>query len=147
MHFAFMQVYNDSKLEEAATAKLRQAGLRPTRQRVQLACLLLDGRNRHLSAESVQREVSAQGGQMALATIYNCLHQFEAAGLLKRVHAAEDVYLFDTNLGPHHHFLDVTTGELIDMPTGHAGDFALPEPPSGYQADSVEIIVRVRPKN
>ena len=142
-----MQVYNDSKLEEAATDKLRQAGLRPTRQRVQLACLLLDGRNRHLSAESVQREVSAAGGQMALATIYNCLHQFESAGLVKRVHAAEDVYLFDTNLGPHHHFLDVTTGELIDMPAGQVAEFALPEPPTGYQADSVEIIVRVRPKN
>jgi Fur family iron response transcriptional regulator len=142
-----MQVYNDSKLEEAATEKLRRAGLRPTRQRVQLACLLLDGRDRHVSAEAVQREVSAQGGQMALATIYNCLHQFEAAGLLKRVHAAEDVYLFDTNLGPHHHFLDVTTGELIDMPISSAADFVLPEAPAGYQADSVDIIVRVRPKN
>jgi Fur family iron response transcriptional regulator len=142
-----MQVYNDSKLEEAATAKLREAGLRPTRQRVQLACLLLDGRNRHLSAESVQREVTANGGQMALATIYNCLHQFESAGLLKRVHAAEDVYLFDTNLGPHHHFLDVTTGELVDMPAGDLAEFDLPEAPAGYQADSVEIIVRVRPKN
>lgn len=142
-----MQVCNDSKLDDQAAAKLRAAGLRPTRQRVQLARLLLDGRNRHVSVEAVQAELLADGGQMALATIYNCLHQFESAGLLKRVHAAEDVYLFDTNISAHHHYLDVTTGQLIDMAPDQLADLNLPAMPDGYEAESVEVIVRLRPKS
>lgn len=135
-----------SILSEEAAMKLRAASLRPTRQRIAIAERLLDGRARHVSAEQLRDELVAYGQPMALATIYNCLHQFEEAGLLRPVHHAGDAVLYDTNLGDHHHFVDVETGELIDIEPGEILMPELPELPDGFEAESIELTVRLRRK-
>lgn len=135
-----------SILSEEAAMKLRAASLRPTRQRIAIAERLLDGRARHVSAEQLRDELVAYGQPMALATIYNCLHQFEEAGLLRPVHHAGDAVLYDTNLGDHHHFVDVETGELIDIDPGEILMPELPELPDGFEAESIELTVRLRRK-
>ena len=128
-------------------AKLRAAGLRPTRQRIAIAERLLDGRARHVSAEQLRDELVDYGQPMALATIYNCLHQFEEAGLVRPVHHAGDAVLYDTNLGDHHHFVDVETGELIDIDPGEITLPELPDLPDGFEAETIELTVRLRRKS
>jgi len=140
------EVQPKSILAEEAAMKLRAASLRPTRQRIAIAERLLDGRARHVSAEQLRDELVAYGQPMALATIYNCLHQFEEAGLLRPVHHAGDAVLYDTNLGDHHHFVDVETGELIDIDPGEILMPELPELPDGFEAESIELTVRLRRK-
>ncbi|MBL6605618.1 MAG: transcriptional repressor [Alphaproteobacteria bacterium] len=141
------EVQPKSILSEEAAMKLRAASLRPTRQRIAIAERLLDGRARHVSAEQLRDELVAYGQPMALATIYNCLHQFEEAGLLRPVHHAGDAVLYDTNLGDHHHFVDVETGELIDIDPGEILMPELPELPDGFEAESIELTVRLRRKS
>ena len=140
------EVQPKSILSEEAAMKLRAASLRPTRQRIAIAERLLDGRARHVSAEQLRDELVAYGQPMALATIYNCLHQFEEAGLLRPVHHAGDAVLYDTNLGDHHHFVDVETGELIDIDPSEILMPELPELPDGFEAESIELTVRLRRK-
>ena len=141
------EITNTQIADSEPVAKLRAAGLRPTRQRIAIASRLLCGKARHISAEQLHDELSAHGQPMALATIYNCLHQFEEAGLLRPVHHAGDAVLYDTNLGDHYHFVDVETGTIMDI---DPGDIALPdllEIPQGYEAESIELTVRLRRKN
>lgn len=132
---------------EEAAKKLRAASLRPTRQRIAIAERLLDGRARHVSAEQLRDELVDYGQPMALATIYNCLHQFEEAGLVRPVHHAGDAVLYDTNLGDHHHFVDVETGELIDIDPGEITLPELPDLPDGFEAETIELTVRLRRKS
>ena len=132
---------------EKAAEKLRAASLRPTRQRIAIAERLLDGRARHVSAEQLRDELVDHGQPMALATIYNCLHQFEEAGLVRPVHHAGDAVLYDTNLGDHHHFVDVETGELIDIDPGEITLPELPDLPDGFEAETIELTVRLRRKS
>ena len=132
---------------EKAAEKLRAASLRPTRQPIAIAERLLDGRARHVSAEQLRDELVDYGQSMALATIYNCLHQFEEAGLVRPVHHAGDAVLYDTNLGDHHHFVDVETGELIDIDPGEITLPELPDLPDGFEAETIELTVRLRRKD
>ena len=132
---------------EEAAEKLRAANLRPTRQRIAIAERLLDGRARHVSAEQLRDELVDYCQPMALATIYNCLHQFEEAGLVRPVHHAGDAVLYDTNLGDHHHFVDVETGELIDFDPGEITLPELPDLPDGFEAETIELTVRLRRKS
>ena len=132
---------------EKAAEKLRAASLRPTRQRIAIAERLLDGRARHVSAEQLRDELVDYGQPMALATIYNCLHRFEEAGLVRPVHHAGDAVLYDTNLGDHHHFVDVETGELIDIDPGEITLPELPDLPDGFEAETIELTVRLRRKS
>ena len=89
---------------QAADERLRTAGLRPTRQRVELAGLLFKGRDRHVTAESLHDEVASAGMKVSLATVYNTLHQFTEAGLLRQVVVDAARGYFDTNTGDHQHF-------------------------------------------
>ena len=86
--------------------KLRKAGLRPTKQRMIIADILLDGINRHFTAENLQNEINSSGNSMSIATIYNCLKKFRNCGLIKQVESSKDTAIFDTNINQHHHFLD-----------------------------------------
>ena len=99
-----------------ATARLRQAGLRPTRQRVELAGLLFRDHDRHVTAESLHDEVTEAGVKVSLATVYNTLHQFTEAGLLRQVIVDAARSYFDTNTGDHQHFFLEKEGLLIDIP-------------------------------
>ncbi len=129
--------------------RLRQAGLRPTRQRLALAELLLgqDHRgqrgHRHVTAEALAREAALAGIEVSLATVYNTLHQFTAAGLLRRVAVASERAWFDTNTQPHHHFFDTARQRLTDIPTVAVG--TLPRPPTGTRIQGVELVIQLAP--
>jgi Fur family transcriptional regulator, iron response regulator len=124
-------------------AQLRDAGLRPTRQRVELGCTLFAKGHRHISAEDLHAEAEAAGVRVSLATIYNTLHQFTEAGLLREVAIDASRTYFDTNVSDHHHFFVEGEGRLIDMKGGLEID-RLPAPPSGMEIVAVEVVVRVR---
>ena len=115
------------------TARLRAAGLRPTRQRVTLARLLFAGDSRHVTAENLHAEVRATRMAVSLATVYNTLNQFRDAGLLREVVVAPGRSYFDTNTGHHHHFFVETDGELHDFPSDKVTIAGLPPPPKGMR--------------
>jgi Fur family iron response transcriptional regulator len=125
---------------------LRQAGLRPTRQRRALARLLLDGGPRHVTAEQLFAEARADDVPVSLATVYNTLHQFTDAGLLRELVVEAGRSYFDTNTSHHHHFFDETDGRLTDIPSDAIGVSALPRPPAGAEISRVDVIVRLRQK-
>ena len=127
-----------------AIEQLRGAGLRPTRQRLALAKLLFAGMDRHVTAEGLHAEALAAGARVSLATIYNSLHQFTQAGLLRQVVVDGARTYFDTNVGDHHHFFLEEEGRLLDIPGGGVTVCGLPEPPAGCAPTRVDVIVRVK---
>jgi|ERR1700691_33000 Fur family transcriptional regulator, iron response regulator len=127
--------------------KLRAAGLRPTRQRVALGWLLFTRGDRHVSAEQLLDEAQASRVPISLATIYNCLHQFTEAGLLREVAVDGSKAYFDTNVSHHDHFLIEGANMLIDIPQVAIDMAHLPEPPKGTRISRVEVVVRLRPED
>lgn len=123
---------------------LRNAKLRPTRQRVALAELMFSKGDRHLSAENLFEEAKIAGVPVSLATIYNTLHQFTDSGLLRAISVESSKTYFDTNTGNHHHFFLEDTEEVVDMPEGYVTIGNLPQPPEGMEVSRVDVIVRVR---
>jgi Fur family iron response transcriptional regulator len=131
-----------SKAQDAAQ-RILAAGLRPTRQRTALA-ELLGSTHRHVSAESLHQQAQKAGVPVSLATVYNTLHQFTAAGLLREVVIGAGRSYFDTNIGDHQHFYCEDSGELIDI-DGDAIEVAgVPPPPKGMKVDRVDVVVRVK---
>lgn len=124
--------------------RLRGAGLRPTRQRLALGRLLFAGGDRHVTAELLHGEAMAEGTRVSLATVYNTLHQFVDAGLLREVVVEPGRTYFDTNTDDHHHFFHVADGRLENIPSVDVRLTALPEPPAGTEIDRVDIVVRLR---
>jgi Fur family transcriptional regulator, iron response regulator len=124
--------------------RLRASGLRPTRQRVALARLLFDGRDRHVTAEQLHGEASSAAIRVSLATVYNTLHQFTAAGLLREVVVEPGRSYFDTNVEDHHHFFCETTGMLQDIPGAAVMVSQLPGAPAGSEISRVDVIIRIR---
>jgi Fur family transcriptional regulator, iron response regulator len=125
-------------------ARLRTAGLRPTRQRVELASVLFKGHDRHVTAENLHEEVVSLGLRISLATVYNTLHQFTRAGLLRQVIVDAARGYFDTNTGDHQHFFLEDEGTLIDIPGEDITVSGVPVPPSGMAVDRVDVVVRVK---
>ena len=126
-----------------AVSALRGVGLRPTRQRVALVRLIAEGGDRHLSAEELHGEAHEAGIRVSVATVYNTLHRFVRAGLLREIAVAPGCVRFDTNTRHHHHFYDENNGELIDV-SGEAVSFAeLPAAPDGRRIARVDVIVRL----
>lgn len=123
---------------------LRQSGLRPTRQRLALAEILFARGNRHISAESLHEEAVARRVPVSLATIYNTLHQFTGAGLLREVAVDGSKTYFDTNTSDHHHFFVEDDNEVLDIPVGQMGVGRIPEPPEGYEISRIDVVVRLR---
>jgi Fur family transcriptional regulator, iron response regulator len=125
--------------------RLRSAGLRPTRPRLALARLLFDAGHRHFTVEELHKEAIAAAIPVSLATIYNSLHQFTAAGLLREVVIAPDRLYFDTNVDKHHHFFCESIGMLQDIPEKAIAVLGIPAPPTGTVISHVEVVVRLRP--
>ena len=132
--------------EAAMVSNLRRAGLRPTRQRVAIACLLLDGRHRHVTAESLTAEINATGMHVAGGTVYNTLNQFTDAGFLRRVTVRNEYSLFDTNTAQHHHFYDAADDRLIDIPSDDVVLSRLPQAPPDHNITGVDVIIHVSKK-
>ncbi|HEX3954798.1 MAG TPA: Fur family transcriptional regulator [Stellaceae bacterium] len=128
----------------AVIDRLRLAGLRPTRQRVALARLLFTGGDRHVTAEHLHGEAQAHQIAVSLATVYNTLHQFTTAGLLREVVVEPGRSYFDTNIDDHHHFFCETTGHLQDIPGEMVMVGQLPSPPDGAAISRVDVIIRIR---
>jgi Fur family iron response transcriptional regulator len=127
-------------------ALLRQAKLRPTRQRMALGWLLFAKGDRHLTAEMLYEEASRAKIAVSLATVYNTLHQFTGAGLLREVTVNGSKTYFDTNVSDHHHFFIETEHNLVDIPDTKSIVGELPPVPDGYEISRVDVVVRLRPK-
>ena len=136
---------NALELSQTVLERLRGVGLRPTRQRLDLARLLFGGGDRHVTAEQLHGETLAASIGVSLATVYNTLHQFTDAGLLREVVVEPGRSYFDTNIADHHHFFWEPSGELQDIPGEEVVVTGLPLPPAGTEIRRVEVIVRVRP--
>jgi Fur family transcriptional regulator, iron response regulator len=124
--------------------RLKVVGLRPTRQRVALAGLLFRKDDRHVTAEQLHQEALAEKVRVSLATVYNTLHQFTEAGLLREVVVEAGRSYFDTNVSDHHHFFLVDSSRLVDIASEHVSVAALPDAPSGTAVERVDVIVRLR---
>ena len=130
----------------AIDQRVRTAGLRPTRQRVALARLLFAKGDRHLSAEELHEEAIAAGVPVSLATVYNALHQFTQAGMLRILAVEGAKTYFDTNTSDHHHFFVEGENRVFDIEQGPVEVLNLPEPPEGMEIVNVDVVVRLRPK-
>lgn len=131
------------ELQKDIPEALRDANLRPTRQRVALAELLFAKGDRHLTAERLHEEAVSNNVPVSLATVYNTLHQFTEAGLLREVAVEGSKTYFDTNTSNHYHFFYEPDGVLMDIPTDGLNVQGLPEPPEGMAVSRVDVLVRL----
>lgn len=126
---------------------LAQGDLRPTRQRLALAALLVgDGENRHVTAEGLHGAVLATGDRVSLATVYNTLKAFCDAGLMQEVTVDGSRSYFDTRMDDHAHFHFEDSGRLTDAPAGELEIVALPSLPEGYEIAKLDVVIRLRKK-
>jgi Fur family iron response transcriptional regulator len=127
-------------------SRIRQAGLRPTRQRVALAALLFGNGERHFTAEMLFEEAQRAKIPLSLATVYNTLRSFIDAGLLRQLPMDGSKAFFDTNARDHHHFLVEGTNDLIDIRPSEMTISRAPTAPDGFEIVKVDVIVRVQRK-
>ena len=125
---------------------LREIGLRPTRTRVALSNILFGKGDRHVSAEMLFEEASQAKVPVSLATVYNTLHQFTEAGLLRQVAIDSSKSYFDTNNTEHHHYYLEDRHELMDIPPTDVAVGEVPAPPAGYEVVRIDVVVRLRRK-
>ncbi|HEV8014236.1 MAG TPA: Fur family transcriptional regulator [Stellaceae bacterium] len=136
---------NPHRAHTNALELLRAARLRPTRQRLALAKLLFEKGDRHITAEQLHAEAVAAAIPVSLATIYNTLHQFVTARLLREVVVDPGRSYFDTNIADHHHFFFEESGKLMDIASERVEVTNLPQPPHGA-IRRVDVVIRVGPK-
>lgn len=130
-----------------AEAWLGRAGLRPTRQRIALAALLIgDGADRHVTAEGLYGAALAEGEPVSLATVYNTLRAFCRAGLLNEITVDATRSYFDTRLDDHPHFFIEDDQRLTDAPAEELEIARLPGVPAGYELARVDVVIRLRRK-
>ena len=126
---------------------LAGAGLRPTRQRLTLAALLVgDGQDRHVTAESLFDAASARDEKVSLATVYNTLRAFCDAGLMREITVDGSKSYFDTNMTDHPHFYWEDTARLTDAPADQLEIRHLPDAPEGAEIAAVDVVIRLRRK-
>jgi Fur family iron response transcriptional regulator len=122
---------------------LAAAGLRSTRQRLALAALLFGNGDRHVNAEMLHEEAVRAGVRVSLATVYNALHQFERAGLLREIAIGGQRAYFDTNTSNHNHFFLEAEGKLVDIAASEVRVIGLPSPPEHLKISHIDIVVRL----
>lgn len=127
-------------------SRLNRVGLRPTKQRIALGHLLFGSGDRHISAEELHHEATLAAVPVSLATVYNTLHQFTDAGLLREVTVESNRTYFDTNTHDHHHMFIEGLNEVVDVPLDAVSLSDVPTVPDGYEVVRVDVVVRVRPK-
>jgi Fur family iron response transcriptional regulator len=123
--------------------QLQTAGLRATPKRIAIGGLLFDGVDRHVTADDVADMARKAGIKVSLATVYNTLNQFVAAGILKRIILDTDRTYFDTNVSDHHHLFYETSGDLLDVPGDSLRIEGLPAVPEGARVRAVEVVIRM----
>jgi len=125
---------------------LRQAGLRPTRQRLMLGEFLFSNGGRHVTADMIYNEAVAANMPISRATVYNTLNQLTEAGLLRQIGVDGSKSFFDTNPGRHHHFFVDHEDRLLDVPAAGLEIEQMPQPLPGYDVVGVDVIVHLRRK-
>ncbi|MDE0588646.1 Fur family transcriptional regulator [Halocynthiibacter sp. C4] len=124
---------------------LAGAGLRPTRQRLALAELLVgDGQDKHVTAESLYEASRDAGEKVSLATVYNTLKAFCAAGLLREIIVDGSKCYFDTNMSDHPHFYWEDDSRLTDAPNDELVLAKIPKAPNGAEISKVDVVIRLR---
>ena len=123
--------------------RLRVAGLRPTRQRIALATLLFEGEHRHVTAESLHGDAQGAAIRVSLAPVYNTLHQFTKAQLLRQIVVDSQRCYFDTNTDDHHHFFFEDTSRLEDIPGENIVVSKIPAAPDGKTIKRIDVVIRV----
>ena len=115
----------------------------PTPQRLEVAEILLE-KPQHLSAEQIIERLRVNGSSVSKATVYNTLNLFGERGLVKELTVDPERRFYDSTTGAHHHFYNMDTGELTDIPESDLKLLDLPELPSGTSVDSIEILINIR---
>ena len=124
-------------------SKLDRHGILPTPQRLEIGEILLD-RPKHMSAEQIIAALRAKGSGVSKATVYNTLNLFSERGLIKEVTVDPERKFYDSTTHPHHHFYNVDTRELSDIPDDQVCFQNLPGLPEGTEQESVEVMIKVR---
>tara|TARA_B000000565_G_scaffold224829_1_gene180516 strand:- start:135 stop:560 length:426 start_codon:yes stop_codon:yes gene_type:complete len=130
-------------------AKLRNSGLRPTKQRIKI-CEVLFNREKtfHFSISDLRNILQDNHNQkISLATVYNTIHAFKKKGYLKEISIGNDISYFDTNTSSHHHFYDEQTKELIDINSQEVEIKKTPTPPSGKKIEDIEVTFKISKKS
>ena len=138
-----------ANIEANYIAKLRNSGLRPTKQRIKI-CEVLFNREKtfHFSINDLTKIIQNQYNQkISLATVYNTVHAFQKKGYLKEINIGNNMSYFDTNTSSHHHFYDEQTKELIDINSQEVEIKKIPTPPSGKKIDGVEVTFKICKKS
>ncbi|SFM46537.1 Fur family transcriptional regulator, iron response regulator [Ectothiorhodospira mobilis] len=128
---------------EAVIRRLRDHGITPTQQRVEIARVLFE-RPQHLSAEQVLARVNARESLVSKATVYNTLGLFARKGLVREIVVDPSKLFYDSNTSPHHHLFDMDSGQLRDVELGQVDIGPLPDLPEGARVQGVDVIIRVR---
>ncbi len=130
---------------ESIAEMLRRHGITPTHQRVEIAQVLFE-RREHLSADQIIGHVNARFAETSKATVYNSLKLFLSKRLICELVIDPNKIVYDPNTTPHHHFYDVATGQLTDIPANAIQVSDFPPLPHGTVAEGVDIIIRTRPE-
>jgi len=125
--------------------RLRAHGIAPTHQRIEIANVLFS-RCEHQSADQILALVNAHHSETSKATVYNTLRLFLEKGLLREVIVDPSKIFYDPNTAPHHHFYNMVSGELTDIPAEALQVAGMPTLPPGMLAESIDVIVRIRPQ-
>ena len=136
-------IYNKNKF----ISFLKDNGLKPTTQRNLVVKQLLNGKDRHFTAEDLYDEMKLKKKNISLATIYNTLHSFVEKKILKLIAIKEGKTIFCTNMKNHYHFFNSKTGKLTDIPYKKIKINKLPKPPKGTKIDNIEITINLNKKN
>lgn len=132
-------------VQDRVSLWLARGNLRPTRQRRQLAALLVgDGRDRHVTAESLHAAAVRSGSGVSLATVYNTLRAFTEAGLLTEIMVHGTRSHFDTRVDDHPHFFWEDEDRLTDAPAEALAFARLPEVPEGTEIAKIDVVIRLR---
>ena len=126
---------------------LKDNGLKLTKQRNVVIKQLLNGKDKHFTAEDLYDEMKLKKKNICLATIYNTLHSFVEKKILKLIAIKEGKTIFCTNMKNHYHFFNPKTGKLTDIPYGRIKINKLPKPPKGTKIDNIEITINLNTKN
>ena len=126
---------------------LKDNGLKLTTQRNLVIKQLLNGKDKHFTAEDLYDEMKLKKKNVSLATIYNTLHSFVEKKILKLIAIKEGKTIFCTNMKNHYHFFNPKTGKLTDIPYKRIKINKLPKPPKGTKIDNIEITINLNTKN
>ena len=139
------QYSQHSLSREAIVGELQLHGLKPTQQRILVAEILM-GAPTHMTAEQILAAVRRSGERVSKATVYNTLKALATSGLVRQIHLDPERSVYDSTRVPHHHFHNVDTGELRDIPPQDIAFSRFPELPEGMEAEAVEVVIRLRKK-